>query len=142
MPGTETPAGKAIRERLDDKDWSQAELARQASVNPGTIGDLFTGIRQPAPRTRRKIEQVLGWPEGTIAGLISGELLPEQVRTLSVDESSLPGHTPDSGSTHVTVDLDLPESVWQEMSDTERAEVLHAGAAAALERLRKIQSGQ
>lgn len=59
----------AVRRRLLELDWSQADLAREAGVNANTITAIIKYGRWPKDETREKIEKALGWPKGRIEEL-------------------------------------------------------------------------
>ena len=48
-----------LRLRLDEKGWSQRELARRLGVSSAAVSHLFTGNRQPGLSTIESIARVL-----------------------------------------------------------------------------------
>jgi hypothetical protein len=107
---SEDEARREVRREVDARGGRGA-FAKQAKIDPGTLGDFLDGIRWPHAKTRTKVEQALGWPAGRIEDLREGvaavtsvedairadpELLPEardhllnQVRLLRRLQSAL-----------------------------------------------------
>lgn len=56
------------------KAMNQADLARAAKIDNGTLGDFLAGRRWPQTRTRARIEQALGLHVGFINQVASGSL--------------------------------------------------------------------
>jgi transcriptional regulator with XRE-family HTH domain len=84
---------RAVEAAMASKSWNQAELARRAAVDEGTVGDLLSGARRPRRDTLAKIEQALGWPAGRAAALRdgSGDVVPtdeHQRPALNIDENA------------------------------------------------------
>ena len=135
-----TPAGRAILERLESFQMSPAELARRASVDADTVTSVLRGRRTPARRTQERIERALDWPEGTLRRLLSGEVEPAALTTVRRRISV--GHSTDPDAGRVTLELDIPLSVWNEMSELQRSEALHIASAAVLRRVQEIREGK
>lgn len=55
--------------KLKRLNWSNADLASAAGVDPATVGDFLGGKRWPRPATLDRIETALGLTPGTLAGL-------------------------------------------------------------------------
>jgi hypothetical protein len=51
------------------------------------------------------------------------------------------GHSTDADAGRVTLELDVPLSVWNEMSELQRSEALHIASAAVLRRVQEIREG-
>jgi transcriptional regulator with XRE-family HTH domain len=69
------------------KGWGQADLAREAKVDPATVSDFLSGARWPQLRTQGKLETALGLPLGEIASLgADAAPTPEVVPTSGHDE--------------------------------------------------------
>lgn len=66
-------AGAAAAARRRELDISQRHLAAAGIINAGALIAFEKGRSWPRERTRAKLEEVLRWPPGTIAGLRSGE---------------------------------------------------------------------
>lgn len=61
---------------------TQQELADRAGIDVKTIGSLETRDRWPIARTRARIEEALGWPDGEMTRLAEegeGPLVPPKV---------------------------------------------------------------
>lgn len=86
---------------MADLAWNQADLARRADVDEGTVGDLLSGARRPRRDTLAKIEQALGWPSGR-----------------AVELRDVGG-----GEQHQRPALNIPEAVSKGMSDEQLAEL-------------------
>ena len=52
-----------ISQERKRRGWSQAELARRASLNSGTVSLIESGRLQPYPSQLRKLASALGMPE-------------------------------------------------------------------------------
>lgn len=75
-------AAQAVAERRGKLDMTQQDLADRAGVDAKTIGNLETRGRWPIARTRARIEEALGWPDGEmtrLAGDGEGPLVPPEV---------------------------------------------------------------
>lgn len=66
-------AGAAAAARRRELDISQRHLAAAGIINAGALIAFEKGRSWPRERTRAKLEEVLRWPPGTIAGLRRGE---------------------------------------------------------------------
>lgn len=66
-------AGAAAAARRRELDISQRSLAADGIINAGALIAFEKGRSWPRERTRAKLEEVLQWPEGTIARLRQGE---------------------------------------------------------------------
>lgn len=51
--------GNWVLELLDDRKWSQADLARKCRISPAQISRLLSGERQPGIQTCLKLSQGL-----------------------------------------------------------------------------------
>src|SRR5690349_23544558 len=66
-------AGAAAAARRRELDISQRRLAADGIINAGALIAFEKGRSWPRERTRAKLEEVLQWPQGTIARLRRGE---------------------------------------------------------------------
>jgi transcriptional regulator with XRE-family HTH domain len=66
-------AGAAAAARRRELDISQRSLAANGIINAGALIAFEKGRSWPRERTRAKLEEVLQWPQGTIARLRRGE---------------------------------------------------------------------
>ena len=66
-------AGAAAAARRRELDISQRSLAADGIINAGALIAFEKGRSWPRERTRAKLEEVLQWPQGTIARLRQGE---------------------------------------------------------------------
>ena len=87
-------AGAVAAARRRELDISQRSLAADGIINAGALIAFEKGRSWPRERTRAKLEEVLGWPAGTITRLRKGEPVRhvESVATPTVaggDEVSL-----------------------------------------------------
>ena len=62
-------AVKLVVGEMAKRRWSQARLAREAGVDPATVGDFVNGRRWPIVPTLAKIEAALGLTPGTLAAI-------------------------------------------------------------------------
>ena len=62
-------AGAAAAARRRELDISQRSLAADGTINAGALIAFEKGRSWPRERTRAKLEEVLQWPQGTIARL-------------------------------------------------------------------------
>jgi hypothetical protein len=132
----ETPAAKAIRERLEMLGMTEPDLIRQAPVDGDTLRSLRRNERNPIRKTQNRIEAALDWPDGTLSSLLKGEMGPDQVKT--VRRSANVRRTADSAPELVTIELDIPLSEWLKMTELERREAVNIASAAALKRIQEI----
>jgi transcriptional regulator with XRE-family HTH domain len=85
-------AGAAAAARRRELDISQRSLAAEGIINAGALIAFEKGRSWPRERTRAKLEEVLQWPQGTIARLREGEHVARAQPTESVagaDEGQL-----------------------------------------------------
>lgn len=54
---------KRITKEREARGWSRAELARRASLNPATVGQVEAGRFVPYFAQLDKIAQALGWSQ-------------------------------------------------------------------------------
>jgi transcriptional regulator with XRE-family HTH domain len=66
-------AGAAAAARRRELDISQRRLAADGIINAGALISFEKGRSWPRERTRAKLEEILQWPQGTIARLRQGE---------------------------------------------------------------------
>lgn len=59
-------AARAVVWAMAEMTWNQADLAREAGIDPATIGDFLAGKRWPQTRSRALIEQALHLNPGTL----------------------------------------------------------------------------
>jgi hypothetical protein len=64
-------ARQAVSAQMADRGINPTDVARQAKINPDTIGDFLAGTRWPKIGTQGKIERALNWPPGTISQIES-----------------------------------------------------------------------
>ncbi len=74
-------AGAAVAARRRELDLTQRGLARDRIINAGALIAFEKGRSWPHESTRAKLEQVLQWPPGAIAGIRRGEPAPEEEPT-------------------------------------------------------------
>ncbi|MCK0176037.1 helix-turn-helix domain-containing protein [Mycolicibacterium sp. F2034L] len=66
-------AGAAAAARRRELNISQRHLAAEGIINAGALIAFEKGRSWPRERTRSKLEEVLQWPQGTIARLREGD---------------------------------------------------------------------
>jgi transcriptional regulator with XRE-family HTH domain len=71
-------AGAAAAARRRELDISQRSLAADGIINAGALIAFEKGRSWPRERTRAKLEEVLQWPQGTIARLRQGEAVARE----------------------------------------------------------------
>jgi transcriptional regulator with XRE-family HTH domain len=128
----------AVRRRLLELDWSQADLAREAGVNANTITAIIKYGRWPKDETREKIEKALGWPKGRIEELATigerGVNVTEPIR--QTDES------PSASGDQPLVLAGWPPGTFEGMTDIEREEWIARTKAAGLQIARELREGK
>jgi transcriptional regulator with XRE-family HTH domain len=67
-------AARAVQDWMGLKAMNQADLARAAQIDNGTLGDFLAGRRWPQTRTRARIESALELTPGFINQVASGFL--------------------------------------------------------------------
>jgi transcriptional regulator with XRE-family HTH domain len=80
-------AGAASAARRRELDISQRSLAADGIINAGALIAFEKGRSWPRERTRAKLEEVLQWPQGTIARLRKGEPVARERPTESVADA-------------------------------------------------------
>jgi transcriptional regulator with XRE-family HTH domain len=93
----------AIKHLLDERGWTQAELARRMPVSRGTLNNLMNGYRRWNLETLEKAANALGVElvqitgavplEGKTSGRICVELAPSELRDfreIAADELRTP----------------------------------------------------
>ena len=83
-----TPAGEqrvrgVVRARMLERGLRNAALAREAGVDPGTVGDFINGTRWPYAPALARVERALGFEDGGLSRLASGQqppIAPEATR--------------------------------------------------------------
>jgi transcriptional regulator with XRE-family HTH domain len=78
-------AGAAAAARRRELDISQRSLAADGIINAGALISFEKGRSWPRERTRAKLEEVLQWPQGTIARLRRGEAVERERPTEPID---------------------------------------------------------
>lgn len=81
-------AGAAAAARRRELDISQRSLAADGVINAGALIAFEKGRSWPRDKTRAKLEEILRWPQGTIARIRAGGASPSEDATeiLSADE--------------------------------------------------------
>lgn len=72
MERDQRAAAAAVEAAAGEKGWGIGELATQADVDPGTVGDFLGARRWPQLKTRGALERALGWPAGSISRIAEG----------------------------------------------------------------------
>jgi transcriptional regulator with XRE-family HTH domain len=115
-----------VQDEMARRGWTNAELAREAAVDAGTIGDFLGGSRWPKGVTRAKLATAFGWtPESLDIVERGGEPVPiETVGTPTQDAGVL---------------LDMPPEALEGLGPAEREEVITAAKLSALAKAREIR---
>lgn len=72
QPTPQQRVGQHVADRRNALAMNQADLVREARVDPRTVRSLERGDRWPLDSSRVKIERALGWPAGTLDSLLAG----------------------------------------------------------------------
>ncbi|KAA1248573.1 FHA domain-containing protein [Mycobacterium simiae] len=81
-------AGKAVANRRKELDLSQRHLAANGVMSAGSLIALEKGRVWPRPSTLAKLEEVLEWPRGHIAGIRYQRVAPNDERTMTLTNIS------------------------------------------------------
>lgn len=121
---TQQDAREAVRDQLVARRWSAARLAREARIDPGTVGDFLRGDTAPWPITLGAIEGALGMDPGHLARLVENGP-PDDV----------PDETPAVPSYEVVpgIWVQTDEEGFGEMTQAERLAYLRGRIAASRE---------
>jgi transcriptional regulator with XRE-family HTH domain len=63
-----------LQNEMNQRGWSQSDLARAAETNPGTISNLLNDLRRPGDEICRSIARAFGIPQWEVfmkAGLLT-----------------------------------------------------------------------
>jgi transcriptional regulator with XRE-family HTH domain len=85
-------AGAAAAARRRELNISQRHLAAEGIINAGALIAFEKGRSWPRERTRSKLEEVLQWPQGTIARLREGDPVarPAEPSAETPDDDEVP----------------------------------------------------
>lgn len=72
-----------LQDELNERGWSQSDLARESGIMPASISRILQGTRNPGPEACTAIANALGFPVETIFRVAG--LLPERV---DIDEET------------------------------------------------------
>ena len=103
-------AGAAAAARRRELDISQRRLAAEGIINAGALISFEKGRSWPRERTRAKLEEVLQWPQGTIARLRQGA-------TAAAAEPEPPRHLPSAGGTDVSLVAQAVDTAVRSLAD-------------------------
>ncbi|MGB3483273.1 MAG: helix-turn-helix transcriptional regulator [Mycobacterium sp.] len=108
-------AGAAIRALRESRDWSLADLAEMTGVSVMGLSYLERGARKPHKTTVQKVENGLGLPPGTYAGLV---LAPDSDAELTqlLSPQPLPQNVPDP---QIVVDRHTDTSVFEGFAEAQ-----------------------
>jgi transcriptional regulator with XRE-family HTH domain len=70
---SEADAVRVATELMHERGWNVRDLAREADLDPGTVGDFLAGTRWPRMGTRGRIEKALGIDPGELDRTRRGE---------------------------------------------------------------------
>ena len=128
-------AGAAVAARRRELELTQRGLARDKIINAGALIAFEKGRSWPHESTRAKLEQVLQWPAGAIAGIRQGAPSPDDETTQVISTSvasPLIAQTIQLALKSVDTAIDaLPEPSTPEF---------HAAAGSILSDLRNLQT--
>ncbi len=80
-------AGAAVASRRRELELTQRGLARDKIINAGALIAFEKGRSWPHQSTRTKLEEVLQWPSGSIAGIRQGAPSPDDETTQVISTS-------------------------------------------------------
>ena len=80
-------AGAAVAARRRDLELTQRGLARDKIINAGALIAFEKGRSWPHESTRTKLEEILQWPSGAIAGIRQGAPSPDDETTQVISTS-------------------------------------------------------
>ena len=80
-------AGAAVAARRRELELTQRGLARDKIINAGALIAFEKGRSWPHESTRTKLEDVLQWPAGAIAGIRHGAPSPDEEKTQTISTS-------------------------------------------------------
>lgn len=80
-------AGAAVAARRRELELTQRGLARDKIINAGALIAFEKGRSWPHESTRTKLEDVLRWPAGAIAGIRQGAPSPDEEKTQAISTS-------------------------------------------------------
>lgn len=103
-------AGAAAAARRRELDISQRRLAAEGIINAGALISFEKGRSWPRERTRAKLEEVLQWPQGTIARLRQGA-------TAAAAEPEPPRRLPSAGGTDVSLVAQAVDTAVRSVAD-------------------------
>ena len=103
---------QAIRIRMAEMEWGDADLAREAALSYNAVHEFLSGRRSwPQRGSRRAIERALGWATGTLDRMALGDIGRSADPAVSSSAEVVRGSTSD-----VRVVLDFPAEVVAGMS--------------------------
>lgn len=115
-----------VQDEMARRGWTNAELAREAVVDAGTIGDFLAGTRWPKGVTKAKIAAALGWTRESLDIVErGGEPVGAETVAPSIEDAG--------------VLLDMPPEALEGLGPAEREEVITAAKLSALEKAREIR---
>lgn len=89
-------AARAVVWAMAEMTWNQSDLAREAGIDPGTLGDFLAGRRWPQAKSRSKIEQALHLNPGMLHNIAhmpgpgSFKSLPDETTDPDTEEPESP----------------------------------------------------
>ncbi len=83
MERDERRAAVAVQREMAARGLSQRQLARDAAIDPATLGDFLRGGRWPQMGTRNKLEVALGFDVGSLELIAEGGADDEAPMTTS-----------------------------------------------------------
>lgn len=84
-----------LQSELDERGWSQSDLARESGSKPASISRLLQGTRNPGPDVCQAIAKAFGYPPDVVyraAGLLPAnqEMDEETVKMMHLFEQMAP----------------------------------------------------
>lgn len=107
-------AGAAAAARRRELDISQRRLAAEGIINAGALISFEKGRSWPRERTRAKLEDVLQWPQGTIARLRQGAAAAAEP---GPSPSAPAPRTPPTGGTDVSLVAQAVDTAVRSLAD-------------------------
>lgn len=76
-----------IQKELQDRNWSQADLADKAGITDATVSRLVNDVRGPGPKLCNKLAKALNYPPEFVFKM-AGLLPPEKEASPALEEAN------------------------------------------------------
>jgi transcriptional regulator with XRE-family HTH domain len=105
-------AGDAVADRRAELGLTQQELTQRAHVASDRVGEIERAGEWPQTRTRRALEEALGWKSGALLRIARGESQPADEL---VDAPKPPEAVLSTEAMRRILEMDLPPEVQQQL---------------------------